>query len=217
MPRPSDATEPDAPADPRADRPGSAADAFAEEVAPLLPLLTRAALRLTRDEHVADDLLQDTLERGFVHYGRYCRGTNLYGWLLRIMKNLRVSAFRTAARRPPTASLDSWAGLSRDPAARFESAALGDVEATVVSRLGEEAILRAVESLPEEFRSAIRLADVDGLPYRQAAAILGVPVGTVCSRLHRGRQQLQQALWHEALEIGGRTVAARREPASGAA
>jgi RNA polymerase sigma-70 factor (ECF subfamily) len=177
-------------------------DAFTAEVAPHLHLLFRTALRLTHDEQAAEDLLQDTLERGFLNFARYQPGTNIRAWLLRIMSNVRISGYRRVARRPPTASLDAVEDFSMYRAVRAEGIAPADVEAVVLNRIGEAAILQAIDALPEDFRIVVVLSDVEGFSYKDMASILDVPIGTVTSRLYRGRQQLQRTLWEHAREAG---------------
>ena len=158
-------------------------DAFTAEVAPHLHLLLRTATRLMRDEQAAEDLLQDTLERAFVHFRRYEPGTNMRAWLLRIMNNLRISGYRHFARRPQADSLDEVEEFSLYRAVRQEGIAPADVESLVLNRVGEESILHAIDRLPEDFRMVVVLADVEGFSYKDMAAILDIPIGTVTSRL----------------------------------
>jgi len=177
-------------------------DAFTAEVAPHLHLLYRAALRLTQEEQAAEDLLQDTLERAFLNFGRFEPGTNIRAWLLRIMTNVRISGFRRVARRPQTSSLDAVEDFSMYRAVRLEGIAPLDVEAAVLNRIGEQTVLAAIDTLPEDFRMAVVLADVEGFSYKEMASILDIPMGTVTSRLYRGRKQLQRTLWEHAREAG---------------
>ena len=177
-------------------------DVFTSEVAPHLHGLYRVALRLTQDEQAAEDLLQDTLERAFLSFRRYEIGTNLRAWLLRIMSNVRISGFRRSARRPQTSSLEDAEDFSLYRAVRTQGIAPLDVEAVVLNRIGEETILQAIDRLPEDFRMVVVLADVEGFAYKEMAAILNVPIGTVTSRLYRGRKQLQRWLWEHARDAG---------------
>src|SRR5215212_2339363 len=135
----------------------TAGDALTAEVAPHLHLLFRAALRMTQQEQAAEDLLQDTLERAFLNFSRYEPGTNIRAWLLRIMSNVRISGFRRVSRRPQTSSLDELEEFSLYGAARTEGIATADVESAVLNRIGEEAILNAVDTLPEDFRMVVVL------------------------------------------------------------
>jgi RNA polymerase sigma-70 factor, ECF subfamily len=180
----------------------SPGDLFTAEVQPHLHLLHRTALRLTHDEQAAEDLLQDTLERAFVHFRRYETGTNIRAWLLRIMNNVRISGYRRDARRPQAGSLDGVEEFSLYRAVRNERIAPADVETVVLNRIGEEAILRAIDGLSEDFRMVTLLADVEGFSYKEMAAILQVPIGTVTSRLFRARKYLQRALWEQAVAAG---------------
>ncbi len=177
-------------------------DVFTSEVAPHLLGLYRMALRLTQEEQAAEDLLQDTLERAFQSFKRYEPGTNIRAWLLRIMSNVRISGFRRSARRPQTSSLEDAEEFSLYGAVRTQGIAPQDVEAVVLNRIGEETILKAIDALPEDFRMVVVLADVEGFSYKEMATILDVPIGTVTSRLYRGRQQLQRSLWEHAREAG---------------
>jgi RNA polymerase sigma-70 factor (ECF subfamily) len=160
------------------------------------------AMRLTQDEQAAEDLLQDTLERAFQNFKRYEPGTNVRAWLLRIMSNVRISGFRRSARRPRTSSLEESEDFSLYRAVRSQEIAPLDVEAVVLNRIGEEAILQAIDRLPQDFRMVVVLSDVEGFSYKEMASILEVPIGTVTSRLYRGRQQLQRSLWQHAQESG---------------
>ena len=180
----------------------SGGDAFTVEVAPHVHMLYRTALRMTHEEQAAEDLLQDTLERAFLNFARYEPGTNIRAWLLRIMSNVRISGFRRVARRPQTSSLDELEPFSIYGAARSEGIATADVETVVLNRIGEEAILQAIDRLPEDFRMVVVLSDVEGFSYKDMAEILDIPMGTVTSRLYRGRQQLQRSLWEHAREAG---------------
>ena len=177
-------------------------DVFTNEVGPHLHGLYRMALRLTQEEQAAEDLLQDTLERAFQNFKRYEPGTNIKAWLLRIMSNVRISGFRRSARRPQTSSLEGSEEFSLYHAVRTQGIAPLDVEAVVLNQIGEETILKAIDRLPEDFRMVVVLADVEGFSYKEMAAILDVPIGTVTSRLYRGRQQLQRSLWEHAREAG---------------
>src|SRR4051795_1739135 len=186
----------------RADAGPADGDVFTSEVAPHLHSLYRMALRLTQDEQAAEDLLQDTLERAFQNFKRYEPGTNVRAWLLRIMSNVRVSGFRQSTRRPRTSSLEDAEDFSLYRAVRTHEIAPVEVEAVVLNRIGEEAILHAINRLPEDFRMVVVLSDVEGFTYKEMAAILDVPMGTVTSRLYRGRKQLQRSLWEHARDAG---------------
>ncbi len=182
--------------------PVHAGEAFTAEVAPHLHVLYRTALRLTHDEQAAEDLVQDTLERAFGNFARYQRGTNIRAWVLRIMNNAWISNYRHQARRPQAASLEAMEDFSLYRAVRQAGIAPADVEAAVLNRIGEESVLRAIDGLQPDFRMVVLLADVEGFSYKDMASILDVPIGTVTSRLFRGRQQLQRSLWEYARDAG---------------
>ena len=188
-------------------------DLFTDEVAPHLHMLLRTALRMTHQEQAAEDLLQDTLERAYLNFSRYEPGTNIRAWLLRIMSNVRISGFRRVSRRPQTSSLDELEEFSIYGAARADGIAAVDVESSVLNRIGEESILQAIDRLPEEYRIVVVLADVEGFSYKEMASILEIPIGTVTSRLFRGRQQLQRSLWEHAREVGILAAARRSKSA----
>jgi RNA polymerase sigma-70 factor, ECF subfamily len=177
-------------------------EAFTAEVAPHLHILYRTALRLTHDEQAAEDLVQDTLERAFGNFARYQRGTNIRAWMLRIMNNAWISNYRYQVRRPQGASLEAMEDFSLYRAVRQAGIAPVDVEAVVLNRIGEESVLRAIDGLSSDFRMVVLLADVEGFSYKDMATILDVPIGTVTSRLFRGRKQLQRSLWQYAVESG---------------
>jgi RNA polymerase sigma-70 factor (ECF subfamily) len=148
-------------------------DSFTDEAAPHLHVLFRMAMRLTQEEQAAEDLLQDTLERAFQNFRRYEPGTDIRAWLLRIMSNVRISRFRRTARRPRTSSLEDAEDFSLYRAVRTQGIAPLDVEAVVLTRIGEETILQAIDRLPEDFRMVVVLADVEGFSYKEMAAMHG--------------------------------------------
>jgi RNA polymerase sigma-70 factor, ECF subfamily len=180
----------------------AAGDIFTSEVAPHMHGLFRMALRLTQEEQAAQDLLQDTLERAFLNFKRYEPGTNIRAWMLRIMSNVRISSFRRSARRPQMSSLEDAEDFSLYRAVRVEGIPPLDVESVVPNDIGEETILKAIDRLPEDFRMVVALADVEGFSYKEMASILEIPMGTITSRLYRGRQQLQRSLWEYARDAG---------------
>jgi len=177
-------------------------ETFTSEVGPHLHVLYRMALRLTSDEQSAEDLVQDTLERAFANFTRYQSGTNVRAWMLRIMNNAWISNYRRQSRRPQGASLEAMEDFSLYRAVRQAGIAPADVEAVVLNRIGEESVLQAIDGLTPEFRMVVLLADVEGFSYKDMASILNVPIGTVTSRLFRGRKQLQRSLWEYARECG---------------
>ena len=176
-------------------------DRFERDVVPLLPNLYSAALRLTRNPSDAEDLVQETYLRAYRGFARFEEGTNLRAWMYRILTNTFINSYRKKQREPVTVQddeIEDWYLFDRLGASGVEASA----ESEVLDRLPDEEVQRALEALPEGFRMAVLLADVEGFSYKEVAAILGVPIGTVMSRLHRGRKALQKALWETVQERG---------------
>jgi RNA polymerase sigma-70 factor (ECF subfamily) len=177
--------------------PDSAAE-FEAEVLPLRDELRRVALRLTQSPESAEDLVQETLLHAFQGFGRFRRGTNLRAWLMRILLNLFISHYRHQQRSVPTISLEGL--LEELEMAEEEAGLLVDESAispedALLARVLDEEVERALEKLPDAFREAVILCDLQGLSYAEAAQQLGVPIGTVRSRLSRGREILRRLLW----------------------
>ncbi len=158
--------------------------------------LYSAALRMTRNPADAEDLVQETYLKAYRAFASYQEGTNLKAWLYKILTNTFINSYRSKKRRPEQTELDEVEDL-------YLYRRLGGLEAVAANRSAEEEVLdrftdadvkAAVEALPEGFRMAVLLADVEGFSYKEIAEILGVPIGTVMSRLHRGRKALQKAL-----------------------
>ncbi len=175
--------------------------AFEEEAVPHIPALCRAALRMAGDKVAAEDLVQDTLERAFRSFPRFEPGTNIRAWLFRIMANTAISSYRRQAVRQTT-SLDSM----EESRLHWETSRPGmdrsDVETQALGQLGEKVIQQAIADLGPERRTVVLLAFVEGFRYREIAEILQLPLGTVQSRLHRGRCLLQRSLRDEARVAG---------------
>jgi RNA polymerase sigma-70 factor (ECF subfamily) len=170
---------------------------FADQAMEHMPSLYSAALRMTRKPADAEDLVQETYLKAYRGFGSFREGTNLKAWLYRILTNTFINRYRKQQRRPDESSLDDVEDF-------FLYRRLGGLEGARSSRsaedelldvLGESEVREAVESLPEQFRLAVLLADVEGFSYKEIAEILDVPVGTVMSRLHRGRKGLQKRLY----------------------
>jgi RNA polymerase sigma-70 factor (ECF subfamily) len=175
---------------------------FERDVLPLLPSLYGAAMRLTRNPADAEDLIQDTYLRAFRGFAGFKEGTNLKAWLYRILTNSFINTYRKRQREPQTVEgpddLEDWYLFDRLGARNVEESA----ESEVLDAMPDEDVKRALESLPENFRLAVLLADVEGFSYKEIAEIMDVPIGTVMSRLHRGRKALERALWQTATERG---------------
>jgi RNA polymerase sigma-70 factor (ECF subfamily) len=166
---------------------------FEQDVVPFLGQLYPAALRMTRNPSDAEDLVQETSVKAYAAFHQFMPGTNLRAWLHRILANTFINSYRKK-RREPLAALSSdfqedWQS-STDPLTGPARSA----ESEALDRLADSEILRALRELPEEFRTAVYLADIEGYPYREIAEIMGTPIGTVMSRLHRGRGKLRQRL-----------------------
>jgi RNA polymerase sigma-70 factor, ECF subfamily len=162
-----------------------------------------AALRMTRSPSDAEDLVQEAYLRAFRSWRQFEPGTNLKAWLFRILTNLYITSYRRRQREPALVStadaedFDLYASLAHHPEASSRSA-----ESIVLERLVDDDVKQALMDLPEQFRIAILLADVEGFSYREIADMLDIPIGTVMSRLHRGRKALQKALMGLAAERG---------------
>ncbi len=159
--------------------------------------LYTAALRMTRNPADAEDLVQETYLKAYRAFNTFQEGTNLKAWLYKILTNTFINSYRSRKRRPEQSELDDVEDL-------YLYRRLGGLEAAAAGRSAEEEVLDkvtdaevkdALESLPEQFRLAVLLADVEGFSYKEIAGILDVPIGTVMSRLHRGRKALQKALF----------------------
>jgi RNA polymerase sigma-70 factor (ECF subfamily) len=173
---------------------------FPEEAMSHLDTLYRGALRLTRDPDRAQDLVQDTYVRALRYQHSYQPGTNMRAWLFAIMRNLFWDRFRGG--RPEDLSLDAENGdFALYDRLRDESES-AKPEEQVLDRLAASEVVAAVEKLPPLHREVVLLVDVEGFSYKDAAEVLGVPIGTVMSRLHRARQQLQKQLYDYAVESG---------------
>jgi RNA polymerase sigma-70 factor, ECF subfamily len=176
---------------------------FEEEALKHLDALYRTALRMTRNPSDAEDLVQDALVRAYRFYDRFQPGTNFRAWLFKILTNTYINSYRRKQGRPQESSLEDteefflYNQLSADQEERVT-----DVEDTVLDGLGADAIQRAIDQLPPQFRTTVQLSDVEGLSYAEIAEATGVAKGTVMSRLFRGRRQLQRALWDQAEAAG---------------
>ena len=175
---------------------------FERDVLPLLPNLYAAALRMTRNPADAEDVVQDTYLRAYRGFAGFQEGTNLKAWLYRILTNSYINTYRKKQREPQTVEgpedVDEWYLYDRLGGRNVELSA----ETEVLDRIPDQAVKDALESLPENFRLPVLLADVEGFSYKEIADIMQTPIGTVMSRLHRGRKALQRALWDTAKERG---------------
>jgi RNA polymerase sigma-70 factor, ECF subfamily len=171
---------------------------FEEEALALADQVYRVARRMVSSREEAEDLVQDTYARAFRSWQSYTPGTNLRAWLLRILTNLNIDRGRRIQRRPDETPLDEGDYYLANRLA--ESAGEEGLESDhVVERLSQDSIVDALAAVPHDFRDVVLLVDIGEFSYADAAQILDVPIGTVMSRLHRGRKQLRQKLGQEAL------------------
>src|SRR6266699_6424207 len=166
---------------------------FEQDVVPFLGQLYPAALRMTKNASDAEDLVQETFAKAYAAFHQFRPGTNLRAWLHTILANTFINSYRKKRREPlqalGTDFHEDWQVGSDPLAAPARSA-----ESEALDRLADSEILRALRDLPEEFKVAVYLADIEGYPYREIAEIMGTPIGTVMSRLHRGRGRLRDKL-----------------------
>jgi RNA polymerase sigma-70 factor (ECF subfamily) len=181
---------------------GAAARRFEEEVMPHLDGLYAGALRMTRNPDDASDLVQETVERAFKGYGSFRPGTNFRAWVYRIMTNTYINSYRKRQRQPQQSSAEDVEDWQMYKAASHTSMGLRSAEAEALDRLPDSDIKKALEAIREDYRLAVYYADVEGFAYKEIAEIMGTPVGTVMSRLHRGRRQLRQLLEDYVAERG---------------
>ena len=179
---------------------------FEEQALPFLGQLYGTALRLTRNPADAEEVVQETFLRAFRAFDQFEEGTNLKAWLYKILTNTFISSYRKKQREPQTVSADANEDFSLYD--RLVEANVSP-EAELLDRIPDEEVKQALEAIPEQFRTAVLLADVEGFSYQEIADITGVAIGTVMSRLHRGRKALQRALWDYAKQRG---MVAEEEP-----
>ena len=177
---------------------------FEHDVMEFLPQLYSAALRMTRNPADAEDVLQEALLKAYRGYHTFQAGTNLRAWLYRILTTPYINRYRRKTRRPAEVELGELEDLYlfQRMGEDGPGGAVRSAEDEALDRIVDEDIKTALESLPENFRIPVLLADVEGFSYKEIAEIMDTPIGTVMSRLHRGRKALEKALWEFAEQRG---------------
>ncbi|MUL40427.1 sigma-70 family RNA polymerase sigma factor [Streptomonospora sp. PA3] len=180
---------------------------FATAVTPYADQLYPAALRMTRNSADAEDLVQETFTKAFANFHQFRAGTNLRAWLYRILTNTFINGYRKKQREPRQDTTDEIKDWQLAAADAHTSTGSRSAESEVLERLPDSAIRHALAELPEEFRLVVYLIDVEGFTYKEVAARMGTPLGTVMSRLHRARRQLREHLADYAKDRGFRAAA----------
>ena len=177
---------------------------FEDDAMQFAPQLYAAAMRMTRNPADAEDLVQETFLKAYRAYHTFTEGTNLKAWLYRILTNTYINRYRKLSRRPKEVDLGEVEDLYlyRKVSTAGTREASRSAEEEVLSGFVDSDVKQAIEALPENFRLPVLLADVEGFSYKEISEIMDVPIGTVMSRLHRGRKALQKALWEFASERG---------------
>ena len=186
---------------------------FADQAMQYAPQLYSAALRMTRNQADAEDLVQETYLRGFRAFASFEQGTNLRAWLFRILTNAYINRYRAKHRRPVESDLGDLEDLYlyRRLGSMETAAASLSAEQQFLDLFPDDEVKQALENLPDNFRLPVILADVEGFSYKEIAEMLEIPIGTVMSRLHRGRKAMQKALFAYA-EAHGLTTPVSEQP-----
>lgn len=175
---------------------------FNDEAMPLLDQLYGGALRMTRNPQDAEDLVQETYLKAYKNFGSFTPGTNLKAWLYRIMTNTYINSYRKKQRRPIETSAEDVTDRQLYTTSSHDSTGLQSAEVEALKNLPDAQIAEAMNSLSDDYRMVVYYADVEGLAYKEIAEVMDIPLGTVMSRLHRGRKQLRELLKDVANEQG---------------
>ena len=175
---------------------------FERDAMPFLDQLYGAAMRMTRNPADAEDLVQETYLKAYAAFSSFTEGTNLKAWLFRILTNTYINIYRKKQRQPYQTGTDDLTDGQLHEAESHTSTGLKSAEAVALDRLADTDVVEALAKMPEDFRIAVYLADVEGFSYKEIAEIMDTPVGTVMSRLHRGRKLLRSLLEDYAIERG---------------
>jgi RNA polymerase sigma-70 factor (ECF subfamily) len=182
---------------------------FEEQALPFIDQLYGAAMRMTKNPSDAQDLVQETFVKAYAAFGQFQQGTNLKAWLYRILTNTYINQYRKKQREPYQGTIDDLEDWQLGGAESTTATSSRSAEAEAIDRMPDSAVKDALQAIPEDFRLAVYFADVEGFAYQEIADIMKTPIGTVMSRLHRGRRLLRELLADYAQERGIETTRVR--------